>query len=93
MSGLASAYFYLHRRTVQGMFRKHVKDALENDLKDPVGAYGLRRSDDLPGFEPTGPAGFWIAEYGGEIIGFVTLSNSFMHIATGPQYLTFFSDP
>lgn len=93
MSGLASAYFYLHRRTVQGMFRKHVKDALENDLKDPVGAYGLRRSDDLPGFEPTGPAGFWIAEYGGEIIGFVTLSNSFMYIATGPQYLTFFSDP
>lgn len=74
MSGLASAYFYFHRRTVQGMFRKHVKDALENDLKDPVGAYGLRRSDDLPGFEPTGPAGFWIAEYGGEIIGFVTLN-------------------
>jgi hypothetical protein len=88
-SALASAYFYYDRRTIQNLFRKHVKDALEKDLKDPVGAYDLRCCIEFPGFEPTGPSGLWVAEDGGQVIGVVSLSNLIIRIAQESHILTF----
>lgn len=67
-------YFYYHRRAVQRMYQKHVKDAMEMDLKDPVTAYDLRPSSDFLGFEPNGTPAFWVAEDKGEVIGCIALS-------------------
>ena len=79
-TSLASLYFYYYRRTVKSVFRKHAKDATEKDLKDPVAAYDLRYSDDVLGFEPVGPSGFWIAEAAGEVIGIISLSKSIIRM-------------
>ena len=75
-TSLASLYFYYYNRTIKSVFRKHAKDATEKDLKDPVAAYSLRYSDDVLGFEPTGPSGFWIAKADGKVIGTISLSKS-----------------
>jgi len=82
-TALASAYFYYFRRTIRGVFPKHVENAMQSDLADPAYTYGLRRSADFLNFEPAGPSGFWIAEDAGEVIGFVSLSNSTIHISEG----------
>jgi hypothetical protein len=65
-----SWYFW---RSFRRLLDKFIPDGLK-DLQDVVRVYKLRPSLDGVGYEPNGPSGFWIADEGGEIVGFVGLS-------------------
>jgi hypothetical protein len=73
ISVLGMAYCCYFGRTNRVIFDKLFLQA-RDDLKDPVQTYGLRPSLNDVGFEPRGPAGFWIADEDGEIVGYVGLS-------------------
>lgn len=72
-SALTAAYFWYRQRKVHEMFQIYMKDALENDLNDVPTIFGLRSHDGSPECFPSGSSGFWIAEEGEKIIGFVGL--------------------
>lgn len=73
VSGMAAAYFWCYRRKIENVFRVYIEDAVEKDFRDVMSKFGLRsRIGSLDSF-PTSPNGFWVAENGGEIVGFVGL--------------------
>ncbi|KAF9460860.1 acyl-CoA N-acyltransferase [Collybia nuda] len=55
------------------MFRVYIEDALANDLNDIPTIFGLSSQEGSPECFPVGSRGFWVAEEGNTIIGFVGL--------------------
>ncbi|KAF9460859.1 acyl-CoA N-acyltransferase [Collybia nuda] len=72
-SGVAEVWFWCYRRKIRHVFRVYVEDAHETDFQDIMGKFGLINCSGNPGSFLNGSSGFWVAEDGGEIVGFVGL--------------------